>query len=100
MAVETTDWRHRAPGMLLRPGLCSHRHLDETDMDRRWLWLLEAALAVEAPTGSDLAQVAYDLKQYLHETCEHHWHGFDADAYLPAHRQCLYCNHVEWGEAV
>lgn len=66
-----------------------------TPMDRRWLWLIEGALAVSSQHDS---QLLADLKQYLGETCEHHWLHYDSDEVVAAHVQCLWCNTVEWKE--
>ena len=92
--MNTGDWRDRAPHSIL--DLFTPRgDLVTTPMDRRWLWRLEGTLAVSA-TNDTLRQLARDLGQYLHETCEHHWQPYAGDDDIPAHRQCLWCNDVEW----
>ncbi|WP_146231834.1 hypothetical protein [Lentzea atacamensis] len=69
-----------------------------TTLDRRWLWRIENQLAVCAPSGGYLAQLRKDLYQYLCETCIHHWNVWPGDEHIEAHRQCTWCNHVEWGQ--
>ncbi len=81
--------------MLLQPGVCPRDEPDATTMDRRWLWRLESFLSVSG-TRPIHQQMASDLRQYLNETCEHHWHDWDAEVGIAAHRQCLYCHDVEW----
>lgn len=88
-------WRFRAPAMLVEVGLCSRGEPDATSLDRRWLWRLEGFLSVSG-TNEDHHAMARDLKAYLYETCEHHWHGHEADPDIPAHKQCLYCNDAVW----
>ncbi|SDP61090.1 hypothetical protein SAMN04487905_10644 [Actinopolyspora xinjiangensis] len=69
----------------------------ETPTDRRWLWRIETDLAVSATTDSQ-RRLAHLLREYLDETCEHHYLDYDADEAWDAHRQCLWCNHIEEGE--
>ena len=92
--MNTSDWRDRAPRSILDP-FTPRGDLVTTPMDRRWLWRLEGTLAVCA-TNDTLRQLARDLSQYLCETCEHHWQAYEGDDDIPAHRQCLWCNDVEW----
>lgn len=97
-AEQRPDWRDRAPLSLLDPNdpdgePCS------TPMDRRWLWRLESFLAVSG-TNDTLRQMGSDLRQYLNESCEHHWRHYatetDVSWPIPAHKQCLWCSDVEW----
>lgn len=69
-----------------------------TSLDRRWLWRLEQHLVICGTTQYH-RDMARDLRQYLNETCEHHWNVWDGDEHIEAHRQCVWCNHVEWGPA-
>lgn len=97
MASDTTPetWASRAPSSLTDP-LCPSDHPVAESVDRRWLWRMEGFLAV---SGTSEAQHAMrrDLASYLIETCTHHWHEAEDDPdYAPAHRQCLWCNYVEW----
>jgi hypothetical protein len=89
------DYRSRLPAML-RDTLTDARGAPcFTTTDRRWLWRLEGFLAVHA-TSEAHRQMAADLQIYLHETCEHHWNDYAGDEEIDAHRQCLWCNDVEW----
>jgi hypothetical protein len=89
-----THWTERAPAMVLHD-----EGLDEeqppTPQDRRWLWRLESFLAVYG-TNPGHHQMRYDLYQYLCETCDHRWREYAAEADIEAHRQCRWCNDVEW----
>lgn len=85
-------WTDRAPNTLVSP----HDRYGvplTTPMDRRWLWRIEGALAISSRHDS---QLLADLKQYLNETCEHHWLHYDGDEVVDEHEQCLWCNRVEW----
>ena len=73
-------WSQRAPASVLEFDLDSRGEPDPTSQDRRWL--------------------GRDLRQYLNETCEHHWHTWDGDEDIPAHRQCSWCCDVEWQQEV
>lgn len=79
---------------------CAQGHHVETPADRRLLWHLEGQISTYAPHGSALDRLARDLRQYLNETCQHHWHEYEPEPGnendVPAHRQCLWCNDVEW----
>lgn len=66
----------------------------ETPTDHRLLWHLEAVLAVDAPTGSRLDHVRRDLRRYLNERCDHHWHFSNDEDDVSAHWQCLWCDDV------
>lgn len=101
MAPEPTvraTWRDRWPRGVLDP-YCPDGHLIDTPTDRRLLWHLEGWLMVRATTDEQ-RQMASDIQQYLNETCVHHWHGYAPDPNnehdVPAHKQCLWCNDVEW----
>lgn len=87
-------WTDRAPAMLRAPEGPDGEQCP-TPMDRRWLWRLEGFLAVSGTTGAHQA-MSRDLREYLFETCEHHWRDYEADEEFAAHRQCLWCNDVEW----
>lgn len=89
--------------MLLDKERCSDGELDATTLDRRWLWRLEQFLAIYG-TNPGQRRMGEDLRQYLNETCVHHWHSYAAEVgdldltpEIEAHRQCLYCHDVEWG---
>lgn len=70
----TGDWRDRAPLPLLSDlGPDGEPH--GTSLDRRW-------------------QLQSDMKQYLDQTCVHHWRRYEGDDWIPAHSQCLWCNDV------
>lgn len=83
-------WRTRMPRGVLDPH-CPHGEPVATPTDRRMLWHLEGLIAVAA-TSDMLRQAATDLRAYLDETCEHHWHDYEGDDVIPAHRQCLWCD--------
>ena len=68
-------------------------------MDRRILWNLEGFLAVSG-TIREHRQKQENLLAYLRSTCAHHWHEYEADPPIKAHRQCLWCNEVEWIESL
>jgi hypothetical protein len=93
--ADLTSWYDRAPAMLLMDcgpdgEPCS------TTTDRRWLWRLEGRLA---PSGQH-RQLAADLREYLHQTCEHHWRHFEAAEGddIGTHDQCLWCHDVVWAD--
>jgi hypothetical protein len=86
-------WRTRMPRGVLDPR-CPHGEPVTTPADRRMLWHLEGLIAVAA-TSDMLRQAAIDLRAYLDETCEHHWHDYEGDDVIPAHRQCLWCDLAE-----
>lgn len=79
-----------------------------TPTDRRLLWHIENTLAIHAPLRNEgLQSLSRTLREYLNATCEHHWRDYEASESLhpdtgevmdriPAHRQCLWCNDVEW----
>lgn len=84
----------------VRDPLCPDEHVIADSTDRRLLWHLEGELAIGGTTEQqrDLGRA---LSQYLHATCEHHWHEHLAccetpDECPPPHRQCLWCNYVQW----
>ncbi len=90
-------WLDRASAMLHDKGRCSDGEPDATALDRRWLWRLESFLAVHG-TNPGQRQMGSDLRQYLNETCVHHWHAWpEGDWEGGPGRQCLYCHDVEWG---
>lgn len=96
------NWRSNVPRNLTSPvGPRGEPCL--TPVDRRWLWHLENAMSVRATTDAQ-REILRDLRQYLHETCEHHWLDYSTccdppkrdDTCIPPHRQCLWCNEVDW----
>jgi hypothetical protein len=92
-----THWLDRAPAML-RDTLTGPRGEPcFTTTDRRWLWRLEGFLAVNG-TNPAHHEMQRDLRQYLDETCEHHWQDYKAEGDIAAHRQCTWCSDVEWAE--
>ncbi len=94
-----TNWRDRAPAMLTDSAGPNGEPCD-TPTDRRWLWRLESMLAVSAPSGGVLDDLRKDLRVYLNETCAHHWQEYEAEPnYVGAHRQCRWCNDLEWKQA-
>lgn len=90
----TPDWRMRAPAMLRDIEGPDGEPL-RTHFDRRWLWRLESFLAVNGTTVAH-RYMRHDLYQYLCLTCEHEWREYSGDDEIAAHRQCLWCNYVEW----
>jgi hypothetical protein len=95
--MSTTDpktWRDRLPASMTDLE-DPHGNPCLTPMDRRWLWRLEGFLAV-AGTNDALRNMGRDLRQYLNETCDHHWTAYPGDPEIPAHRQCIWCCDVEW----
>lgn len=78
---------------------CPNGHVLErtTSTDHRLLWWIETSLAVSA-TNDTLRELASDLRRYLNATCQHHWHHYEGDDDVPAHRQCLWCCDVVWLE--
>lgn len=97
-ALTTRSWRDNAPAMLLDTFTDAHGAPCFTSLDRRWLWRLEQHLVICGTTQYH-RDMARDLRQYLNETCEHHWSVWPGDEHIEAHRQCTWCNHVEWGPA-
>lgn len=93
-----SDWRERAGRIVLDP-LDPEGNELATPKDRRWLWRVESFLAVNATT-EEQRRLASDLHAYLNVTCEHHWMNREAEQHIEAHRQCLWCNHVEWSTEV
>jgi hypothetical protein len=86
-------------GRGVRDPLCPQGHVIETATDRRLLW----HLARELSGGVTKSQrdIGWAAERYLHVTCEHHWHEHlkccePAEGCPPPHRQCLWCNDVEW----
>jgi hypothetical protein len=89
-------WRDRAPAMLRESFTGPRGEPCFTALDRRWLWHLELTLSTRATTDMQ-REILRDLRQYLHETCEHHYgDDWPGDDVIPAHRQCLWCNDVVW----
>ena len=84
------SWRGSMPRGVLDP-YDSQDQPVFTPTDRRLLWHLENALAVAA-TSDGLRQLAVGLREYLTETCEHHWMHLPADDCCPAMRQCIWCH--------
>lgn len=90
-----SHWSARAPMSILDEGLNAHGKPDPTSLDRRWLWRLESFLAINGTNPRHHAMAA-DLREYLYETCEHRWLEYEAEADIPAHGQCQWCNDVQW----
>lgn len=83
-------WRDRAPAML-RSTAGPDGEPCATPLDRRWLWRLEMFLSISGTTDVHRA-MSRDLREYLNETCEHHWQHWTGDEMYPQHWQCLWCN--------
>ncbi len=83
-----THWTQRAPRPL-RTAYDPDGQPHGTSLDRRWLWRLENTLAVNN-TGT-LTPLLADLRQYLDESCEHHWREFEGDDEFETFYQCLWC---------
>jgi hypothetical protein len=94
--IERTDWRERAGRLVLDPTDPDGEPI-ATPLDRRWLWRIEQILAVNGGNET-VQQLSADLRQYLGQTCEHHWRIYAAEKDIPMHSQCLWCNCVEWCE--
>lgn len=92
------NWRDHMPRSVLDP-FCPQGHVITESVERRMLWHLEGVLTVRA-TSDALRSIARNLRDYLDETCVHHWHTYEPDPGndndIAAHRQCLWCNDVEW----
>lgn len=88
-----TNWRDMPRSVT--ESFCPRDHFITTPTERRMLWHLEGVLTVSA-TNDTLRGVARNLRAYLTETCEHHWHEYRAEGDIPAHRQCLWCCDVDW----
>jgi hypothetical protein len=80
--------------------LCPDEHVITTSTDRRLLWHLEMVLSGLA--GDRARETGHTLRRYLYDTCDHHWHDYVTcceprnEGCIPPHRQCLWCNDVEW----
>lgn len=94
----------RKPDLTLPRGVFDkygpHGELIETPTDHRMLWNLENKLAVGA-TNDHLREAHALLLAYLQGNCQHHWQEYgkccdDPDCPYQPHRQCLWCNDVEW----
>jgi hypothetical protein len=94
-AVPGTTWIDRAPMTLRQFDLWDGQDVP-TSVDRRWLWRVLHFMDVSATTATQ-RKAFNDLREYLRESCEHVWRYADA-GYMgtPAHRQCFWCDHVEW----
>lgn len=75
---------------------CPREHVIDTTMDHRILWYLEGQLALSGDPR--MRAEATNLRRYLNVACQHHWHDFDAEPDISAHRQCLWCSDVEWAK--
>ncbi len=87
-------WTSRAPAMLRDTFTGPAGEPCFTPTDRRWLWWLAGVLSIDA-TMAQQRQISADLRQYLHETCEHLFDVYDGDENIPAHRQCVWRCTVE-----
>lgn len=95
--MSDNTWQGRMPRSVLDL-YCPSDHVVTTPTDRRKLWHIEGVLAVAA-TNDTQRQLAQDVRRYLNATCEHHWHEYEAETDISAHRQCLWCSDVEWLDA-
>lgn len=98
-AIPGSTWRDRAP-MTLRSMDGPDGLAMPTSIDRRWLHRVESFLAVSGNTRA-LDDFRRDLLEYLRESCQHVWSNYPADGPddpIASHRQCVWCNDVEWGE--
>lgn len=97
-AIPGTTWRDRAPETVGDTFAGPDEEPCPTPLDRRWLWRLATHLLHTAPLGSPGAALYCDLLEYLRETCVHHWAEYTAEpeGAIEAHRQCLWCQHIEW----
>lgn len=92
--MSTGTWRDRAPRSVTDPNDSQGKPVS-TPTDRRWLWRLEGFLAIYG-TNDEHRQMGRDLKEYLGETCEHHWIHYTPDEGEAPCRQCTWCNWTEW----
>lgn len=93
--IDKAYWRATYPRGVVDP-IGPHGDPVTTSTDRRLLWHLESMLAVSGTTQTHREEQRR-LSEYLHETCEHEWIDYEAEeGYAPAHRQCLWCNDVDW----
>lgn len=109
-SIRTGTWRDVFPRSVLDPFGPDGEPIF-TSTDRRLLWHIEETLGVYAPIRNDGLQVLHRaLRSYLNGTCEHHWRDYEVSEWrhpdtgevedqIPAHRQCLWCNEVEWAAA-
>lgn len=81
-------------GLGVRDPICPREHLIDTTTDRRMLWHLAHELS--AGTTERQREFGRAAETYLHATCVHHWHEWRGDEEIEAHRQCLWCNDVQW----
>lgn len=86
-------WRDRAPRPLIETSTGPRGEPCSTSLDRRWLHRLEGDIAVLATTDR-LRQLGDDLREYLGETCQHHWLD-GTDEFHGAYRQCLWCHRLQ-----
>ncbi|AKQ06994.1 hypothetical protein PBI_OVECHKIN_92 [Mycobacterium phage Ovechkin] len=97
------EWRHvhgRNPDRVLPGGVfASHGPRGEeidTPTDHRMLWYVRDQL-LGADMKPYVREIFEFLNDYLAATCQHHWLEYEAEeGYCEAHRQCLWCNDVEW----
>lgn len=95
----------RNPQLLLPRGVFDkygpHGEIIETPTDHRLLWYVRDNL-IGCP---DYLRPTFEvLNDYLAANCQHHWRDYPTcceppkpDCH-PPHRQCLWCNSVEWLE--
>ena len=83
------DYRNRLPASVADSFTGPNGEPCFTPTDRRWLWRIEAFLAVSG-TNDVQRQMGHDLQVYLRETCEHHWIAYEVE-------QCLWCNELKDG---
>jgi hypothetical protein len=87
-------WRVRAPRSVIDP-YDSQDNPIFTPLDRRWLWRLEGFLAIHG-TNRGHRTMAADLREYLAESCDHHFIRYTPDPGEAPLRQCIWCKRVEW----
>jgi hypothetical protein len=93
----SSHWIDRAPAYLRGHTGPDGEEL-ATPIDRRWLWRIDDFLAVNATTDRQ-RQLGRDLRQYLAESCIHHFPRVSpAQDGIPSHRQCVWCHWVDWVE--
>jgi hypothetical protein len=88
-AASPQTWRDRAGRSVLDPNDPRGNPI-QTPTDRRWLWRL--AREIDTSRNEQMWQLVRDLNSYLTKTCVHHWMSYSGDEYMPAHRQCLWCD--------
>lgn len=92
------DWvttLERATDILEDPGI------ERVTSDRRYLWDMHSRLiGVNMFGPTQMFKFKEALREYLHSTCRHVWSEYipGPDDVILRHRQCYWCNLVEWWE--